>query len=330
MGRWEHRLANHDTNRVSRPFDWGWEWLEGVEVNGHPVKSLEAYSERMAARSEDFFSYSAPRHFELTGGTLQFSSPLQTPHERNNTVYADYFPSPRANGRAVLVLPQWNSDSRSHIGLCKLLNRFGISALRLSLAYHDRRMPPELQRADYHMSSNLGRTIHATRQSVVDGRACLDWLSGRGYQRLGIIGTSLGSCISLLITAHDTRIRSGVFNHVSMNVGEVVWTGVSCRHIKKSLAEHVSQEQLVRCWSVISPSSYLDRLVGRDLQALLIWALHDTTFLPRYSRNVLDSFKRLGLPHKSLCLPCGHYTSGKMPFALWDGVAIARFLRNRL
>jgi hypothetical protein len=76
-------------------------------------------------------------------------------------VRAAFFPARRDNGRAVLVLPQWNADEQSHLGLCRLLNRFGITALRMNLAYHGPRMPAELQRADYHVSSNLGRTIHA-------------------------------------------------------------------------------------------------------------------------------------------------------------------------
>ena len=45
---------------------------------------------------------------------------------------------------AVLVLPQWNADSGGHVGLCRLLTWNGMSALRLSLPYHDQRMPPEL------------------------------------------------------------------------------------------------------------------------------------------------------------------------------------------
>jgi len=84
------------------------------------------------------------------------------------------------------------------VGLAKLLNRFGISALRMTMAYHAERKPAELERAEYHVSSNIGRTIHASRQSVIDARACLDWLEQQGYSRVGILGTSLGSCIAFI------------------------------------------------------------------------------------------------------------------------------------
>ena len=190
---------------------------------------------------------------QQAAAALTFTSPIQTPYPENNVVRAAFFPARRDNGRAVLVLPQWNADEQSHLGLCKLLNRFGITALRMNLAYHGPRMPPELQRADYHVSSNLGRTIHAGRQSVVDARACLDWLRQQGYGRLGILGTSLGSCIAFITAAHDQRISTGVFNHVSMYFSDVIWTGLSTEHIRKGLVGQVTQDQLREYWSVDQP-----------------------------------------------------------------------------
>ncbi len=328
MNRWENQLANRDSNRVVRPFEWGLDWLGLDESNGNSGNALARFSDASARDSERFFSYQPVEDFRLEKGTLSFTSPVESPHAENNTAYAEYFPV--AGERAVLVIPQWNSDPQGHIGLCKLLNRFGLSALRLSKAYHHRRMPPELQRADYHVSSNLGRTIHATRQSAIDARACLDWLEARGYQHLGILGTSLGSCVALLTAAHDQRLQAGVFNHVSMNFSDVVWTGLSCRHIRQSLDPHVTREQMRQFWRVISPAAYLDRLVGRDLKTLLIWADHDTTFLPEFSREALDGFRKRGIPHKEIRLPCGHYTSGKFPFNLWDGLVMCRFLHRML
>jgi pimeloyl-ACP methyl ester carboxylesterase len=200
----------------------------------------------------------------------------------------------------------------------------------MNLAYHGPRMPPELQRADYHVSSNLGRTIHASRQSVIDARACLDWLQQQGYERLGILGTSLGSCIAFMAAAHDRRISTGVFNHVSMYFSDVIWTGLSTEHIRKGLVGEVTQEQLREYWSVISPAAYLDRLRSRDLKSLLIWARHDSTFLPEYSQQVLEYFSSRQLPHQVFALPCGHYTTGQFPFNLLDGIVMCRYLNRNL
>ena len=77
------------------------------------------------------------------------------------------------------MLPQWNSDGFSHNSLCTIFNRMGVSALRLSMPYHDIRRPAELERSDYAVSANVGRTLMACRQAVVDIRCCLDWLRSR-------------------------------------------------------------------------------------------------------------------------------------------------------
>src|SRR5712671_18992 len=157
------------------------------------------------------------------GDLLTFPSAFVTPHETNNTVYARYFAAAGPNARlkasrsipggrsaqasaerqpkaAVLVLPQWNSDPGGHVGLCKLLAWNGMSALRLSLPYHDQRMPPELRRADYIVSANVARTVQVCRQAVLDARRAIAWLAAQGYDRIGILGTSLGSCLALLTT----------------------------------------------------------------------------------------------------------------------------------
>ena len=99
------------------------------------------------------------------------------------------------------MLPQWNADADGHVGLCRLLNRFKLSALRLSLPYHDARMPPELRRADYIVSANIGRTVQVCRQAVLDARRAVAWLRARGYGSIGILGTSLGSCLAMLTAA---------------------------------------------------------------------------------------------------------------------------------
>jgi hypothetical protein len=334
---WERRLATRDSNRVVRPFEWGLEWLDGMgrfscspAANGDAPERLERFAAAALGDSAAFFAYSPVSDYRLRGSHLTFTSPVLSPCPENNTVHADWFPAKADRGRALVVLPQWNAGADGHAGLCRLLTRFGVSALRMTMAYHAERMPPELERADYHVSSNVGRTIHATRQSVIDARACLDWLETRGYRRLGILGTSLGSCVAFIAAAHETRLRTGIFNHVSMYFSDVVWTGLSTRHVQRGFEGAVSQDALRRYWAPISPASYFDRFCGRSLDSLLIWGRHDSSFLPVYSRQVVESFQRLQLPHRVLTLPCGHYTTGQFPFKLMDGLAMCRFAARSL
>ena len=218
---WEHRLASVSTDRIVRPFEWGTDWLPPSQVlpSTEPAISeqqhVTAWVDAVMRDTDAFFDAGRCDDYALTGDTLQYPSALVTPHPDNNLVRARWFPSADGPaGRAVVVLPQWNSDAGGHVGLCQILARFGISALRLSLPYHDARMPPELTRADYIVSSNVARTVQVCRQAVLDARRAVAWLSGQGYERIGILGTSLGSCLAMLTSAHEPRIRAQALNHI--------------------------------------------------------------------------------------------------------------------
>ena len=91
----------------------------------------------------------------------------------------------RLRRRAVVVLPQWNADAEGHVGLCRLMNRFGLSALRLSLPYHDARMPPELRRelkgAAKRRRLNVNDLVLLTLSAVsFDGLSKTFWWLGLG------------------------------------------------------------------------------------------------------------------------------------------------------
>jgi hypothetical protein len=326
---WEARLSRRDKNRRIRPFEWGVEFVANGIPIADPKQYLIEYARRAVAESDSYHAYAPVRDYRLEGGHLTFSSPLQTIYPRNNTVHGRYFPA-GSRGLVVLVLPQWNADERGHIRLARMLNYFGLSALRLSLPYHDLRMPEELERADYMLSPNLGRTMQAVRQSVIDCRAALDWLESLGFTRFAILGTSLGSCIGLVAMAHDPRVRLSVQNHISPYFADVVWTGISTRHVRAGMEGHVTLEELRRIWLPLSPKAYLDRLVGTGKKSLLVHARYDQSFLPYLSEQVIEDYKRLGLAHSTLELRCGHYTSGEFPFNIVLAYAMCNYLRKNL
>jgi len=339
---WERRLASVTTNRVVRPFEWGLDW---ISPNGHtssPLEHLRGWVDEAMCDTSAFFDAPPTRDYALEpaapdrqrrgeAGTLRFPSALTTPHPDNNIVQARWFAParPRAgNQRAVVLLPQWNADAEGHIALARVLARAGIGALRMSLPYHDARMPPELERADYIVSANLARTIQVCRQAVLDARRAVAWLAMQGYERIGILGTSLGSCLAMLTSAHEPRIRAQALNHVSPWFADVVWRGLSTAHVRAGLDGHIDLAQLRDVWRPISPFSYLDRM--RDVRTLLVYARYDLSFPVDLSRSLVEEFRRRALPHRVAVLPCGRYSTGAAPFKYLDGYVLTRFLMKNL
>jgi Alpha/beta hydrolase domain containing 18 len=420
MYAWETALTTRDTNRIVRPLEWGFDWLEDFSPMAVAAAQHLSDYDRMTtvnadivARADEFFGYTTPTDFRLearhpqlfptnvrpetlqedaeikrqaeTGELdvaefLRFTSPLRTRYPENDTVNARWFPahehrsprtknavistgpSPGSNSRnvvistgagggvekpaslprpsasqngkpkqAMIVMPQWNADAYSHNALCTLFNNFGVSALRLSKPYHDIRRPAELERSDYAVSANVGRTTEACRQAVVDIRSCIDWLQSQGYEQFGVLGTSLGSCYAFIAAAFDPRLQVCAFNHASTWFGDVVWTGQSTRHIRAAFEQAgLTQDQVREIFSIVSPMSYMDRFAAKNPQkprrSLVIHATYDLTFPLDYSFDVHKNFDALNVDYVGKTLPCGHYTTGEFPFKYLDGWYLGHFI----
>ena len=270
---------------------------------------------------------------------LRFSSPVRTPYPENDTVNARWYaaePKRRKDGsvapkQAMIVLPQWNADAFSHNAFGDIFARFGVSTLRLSKPYHDVRRPAELERSDYAVSANVGRTIAAARQAVADIRSCCDWLQEQGFEQIGVLGTSLGSCYAFLAAAMDPRLRVCAFNHASTEFGDVVWEGQSTRHVQSAL-EHagLDQQRTRDIFACISPSRYMNRYANTARQSgrqtMVVHATYDLTFPLAGSIGVLRAFDEHRIPYVSKVLPCGHYTTGETPYKYIDGWYVGSFV----
>jgi dienelactone hydrolase len=372
MTAWETDLTTRDTNRVVRPLEWGFDWLEGFSASAamasessSPLDRMIAVNEEIVRRSDDFFGYQVPQDFRIeqrypelfptnvrpetlaqdaemkrlaaagemeAAQFLRFTSAVRTPYPDNDQVNARWYPAPEPQQmgkpkQAIIVMPQWNADALSHNALCTMFNRFGISALRLSKPYHDIRRPAELERSDYAVSANVGRTTASCRQAVVDIRSCLDWLETQGYTQFGVLGTSLGSCYAFIAAAHDPRLRVCAFNHASTWFGDVVWSGQSTRHVRAAFEEAgLTQSQVRQMFLGISPMAYMERFAANPKRVLVVHATYDLTFPPEFSLDVLANFERYGVDYVSKVLPCGHYTTGETPYKYIDGWYLGSFI----
>lgn len=325
--------------------------------------AMVALNQRIAADPHAFFGYATPADFRLemrhpelfptnirpetleqerewkrraeTGELrkepfLRFTSAVRTPYPENDVVNARWYaaePKPGQPKQAMIVMPQWNADAFSHNALCEMFQRWGIASLRLSKPYHDIRRPAELERSDYAVSANVGRTIEAARQAVADIRSCIDWLSAQGYTQFGVLGTSLGSCYAFLAAAMDPRLTVCAFNHASTWFGDVVWTGQSTRHIRASFERAgLTQDDVRKILAGISPMSYMDEFAAHPKRVLVVHATYDLTFLREFSLDVVRNFSARRVNFVSKILPCGHYTTGETPYKYIDGWYLGHFI----
>jgi len=275
---------------------------------------------------------------------LQFTSPVRTPYPENDRVNARWYEAPylreealgvravdaKRPRQAMIVMPQWNADAFSHNALCDMFNKFGISCLRLSKPYHDTRRPAELERSDYAVSANVGRTLSACRQAVVDIRSSIDWLESQGYTQIGVLGTSLGSCYAFIAAAMDARLKVCAFNHASTWFGDVVWTGQSTRHIQSAFAHAgLTREDVRRLFVAVSPMAFMDAFAANPKTSLVVYAPYDLTFIKELSLDVLKNFDAHKVDYVAKVLPCGHYTTGETPFKYIDGWYLGSFVYSQ-
>ncbi len=348
---YEKMRFDQEPVRTKLPFAWGLEHIGGDAVERDPRGYLDRFVEETIAHSEAWFAARPAEDYRLDGNVLTFTSAIRSPWPENNRVYGQYFPAhPSANGkgpananqppkidgptkskgRAVVVLAQWNAKWEEQQSVCRWLNRLGITAVKMSLPYHDRRAIPGHRRADHLVAPNIGLTLQANRQAVVDVRVTLRWLEQQGYDRLGILGTSIGSCIGFIAMCHEPAVRAGAFLHASTYFGDVVANGLTTVNVWEQLAPHVTPQELRKYWSPISPLPYLQKLPGRDRKMLLITGKYDPTFWPEFTDELLAHMRGAGIEFASLRLPCGHYSLGVTPFKHVAGYRFGRFLAEAL
>ncbi len=362
MHKRERHFALLNDNRTVQPFEWGEEFVgtrttssaSADHTNGGDPKSVLAeFSKNAVANSDEYFSLPGIPQFNLENRlypsaaslsaedlktppeqveipVLTWTSAIETVSKENNTAYATYFPHPNKRA-AVIILPHWNAKAGTYFDLAKFFNKVGLSALRLTLPYHEERMPPELERADHLVSPNIGRSLQSVRQAVLDTRVAVAWLKQQGYEKVGIVGTSIGSCVAFMAWVHEPRLDAAVFNHVSGYMADVVWHGLSTYHVREGFGDNLHLDELRQYWMPVSPMAYMERLANLPQRPQrYIYTLYDLSFPVDLSREVMRELRRRKIPHSKAAIPCGHYTLGEKPWVYLDGYKIISYLHKHL
>ncbi len=290
----------------------GLDYLAPARSDGD-VQELIALVEKAAGEPQAFFTSDREPSFRRQGAMLAFDSPGGG--EGPNRIGRAQIHEARRRHRAIVLLPYWNAQRADARPFGALLAACGITCVQLSLPYHDERRTEGIGFARELACENLGLTLHANRQAVLDARACLTWLEQEGYSRIGVVGVSLGASIASIVTAVDTRVRAAALLLMADDFADVVWTGSATRHVRASLEPAFSRAEVRAAWSIISPATHAAQLSARLDRLLIVSGRLDIVFLPQLTHDYVERLRRHGLTATWIEYGCGHYTLSLPPYA---------------
>ncbi|TGN68340.1 abhydrolase domain-containing 18 [Paracoccus liaowanqingii] len=262
--------------------------------------------------------------FEWQNGWIEFPSDISTDTAENNLVRAKVTES-KSQKHALIIFHHWNASAR-YRQIARFFSRRGITVVEIAMPYHFERSRPGSRYADAMLSPNLGRTIQSVHQAVLDGRKLIRVLEHRGYERISVMGLSLGSWVAGLVAANDPAVKKAVLCLAAGSLADMVWTGRATEHIRASLAGQIYLSQLNRAWGPLNLENYAEQLARPDLELQIVLAQRDTVVLPHLSQSLIAKLTEAGARADILELNCGHYSFALPPYILRSGLRTLRLL----
>jgi cephalosporin-C deacetylase-like acetyl esterase len=141
---------------------------------------------------------------------LTFPSPVKTDVPENNTVAAELFvPDGEGPFPASIVLDILQGDALIARAQAMWLAQHGVAGMVVYMAHYGPRRPPgSTVRL---LSTDIPKSVANVTQSVIDIRCAVAWLASRpefDSEKLGLVGTSLGSLVGAVAAANEPRIRN--------------------------------------------------------------------------------------------------------------------------
>jgi cephalosporin-C deacetylase-like acetyl esterase len=182
-------------------------------IRFEPLPNAQPGPESFALTSHEFPYELLPRTIDsdrFQAADVTFPSPVKTPHERNNTVHAEYY-RPKQEGKrpAVIVLHILGGDFTLSRLFCHSLNQSGTAALFVKMPYYGPRREPGVRRRM--IAEDPQETVEGMTQAVLDIRRAAAFLASRDEidpEQIGILGVSLGGITAALAAEAEPRINN--------------------------------------------------------------------------------------------------------------------------
>jgi dienelactone hydrolase len=247
------------------------------------------------------------RHCGVTVYDLSFPSPVKSDIPENNTVYGQYF-VPTAQSKkapAVIVLDIMQGNQLIARGEAMWLAQNGVAALVVVLPhYNERRAPGSRVKL---VSADIVRTMDGIRQGVLDCRVAAAWLASRtevDAERLGMVGTSLGSFLTALTSANEPRIKNVCMLLGGGGLVDAYYDHPKARPVTEWIDRLGGKNFVRRLIAPVDPITYAAQLKGKHL--LMIAARKDEIVPARAATQLWEATGR----QRIVWLDAGHVTAG--------------------
>jgi esterase/lipase len=259
-------------------------------------------------------------------GYVIFQSDLATGSEKNDE-FKCVITDGGSKDHALVVFHHWYARNR-YSSFAKFFASRGITVVEATLPYHFERGSDDCSEENF-FNANVGQTLHAFRQAVLDGRKVVRWLKSEGYRKVSVAGMCLGGTVAGLIAAEEAEVDNAVLIVSPGSPADLIWTSETMQLLRGRIEPFLSRDDLRRAWGLIDLESRASRLGRFATNFMLLFGKHDNV-VPIYSANrFMSEFKRSGYSPRVRWLDCGHSSISVQPYGMIAAWEVLRFLRDK-
>ncbi len=237
---------------------------------------------------------------------VKFPSAVVTKYPENNTVHCQYYrPVGAGPFPATVVLDILGGDQSLSKFQSSYLAKKGIACLFVQMAYYGPRRPAKSKVRL--LMPDIEHSLGAVRQTVLDVRLAAAWLVEQkevDKDRLGVVGTSLGSFMGTLSAEMEPRFKKVAIVLGGGGLVDAFYDhpmGGPLRALYAAMGG--TREKLQQTIANADPITNAKNLKGREV--LMIGAKNDEIVPPSACERM---WKELGEP-KIVWYEAGHYTA---------------------
>ena len=230
------------------------------------------------------FHYSGVRVYNLS-----FPSPIKSEVPENNTVYAEFFlPPGEGPFPAAVVLDILQGNALVSRGQAMWLAQHGVAGLVVYMAHYGPRRPAGSSARL--LSMNIPHSLDAIKQTVLDVRCAVAWLASRKEidgNKLGIVGTSLGSFISAIVAGNEPRLKNVCLMLTGGGLVDAYYNHPLAKQYTPLVDLVGGKMTLKLLIAPVDPLTYAKQLKGKNL--LMICASRDDIVPPQAATRLWEA-----------------------------------------